>query len=120
MSLGERIKAARKALNLSQDDLAEAIGANRVTISKYENGKFLPSVTALEKLADVLQLSPSELTGRIETEGEALIPRTDEARILAKGIDKLPKEQREQALSVIKAMFAKYEDYFEKENDDET
>ena len=118
MVLGDRIKAARKALNLSQDDLAEAIGANRVTISKYENGKFLPSVTALDKLADVLHLSPSELTGRTE-EDEALIPKTDEARILAKGIDKLPKEQREQALSVIRAMFTKYEDYFEKENNDE-
>lgn len=46
-------------------------------------------------------------------------PQTEEARILAKGIDKLPQEQREQALSVIKAMFAKYSNYFEKENDDE-
>ena len=120
MILGDRIKAARKALNLSQDDLAEAIGANRVTISKYENGKFLPSVTALNKLADVLNLSPSELTGRSDSDEDETVPKTEEARILAKGIDKLPKEQREQALSVIKAMFAKYEDYFERENSDDT
>lgn len=44
-------------------------------------------------------------------------PLTPEARILAKGIDKLPQEQREQALAVIRAMFTKYADYFEKETD---
>ena len=35
-------------------------------------------------------------------------PKTSEAKILAAGIDKLPKEQREMALNVMKAMFAKY------------
>ena len=44
---------------------------------------------------------------------------TPEARILAKGIDKLPQAQREQALAVIRAMFDKYAPYFEKENDDQ-
>ena len=119
MNLGGRIKAARKALNLSQDDLAEAIGANRVTISKYENGKFLPSVTALDKLADVLHLSPSELTGRSDADEEAVIPKTIEARILAEGVDRLPKEQREQALEVMKAVFVSHADYFKKGSDDE-
>ena len=112
MSLGERIKAARKALNLSQDDLAEAIGANRVTISKYENGKFLPSVTALEKLADVLQLSTNELTGRAENDDETLIPRTDEAKLISGAVDKMPKEDRDKALSILKAV---YSDYFQSE-----
>ena len=46
------------------------------------------------------------------------VPKTAEARILATGIDKLPKEQREQALNVIKAMFAKYSSYFEEDNDE--
>ena len=41
-------------------------------------------------------------------------PRTAEAKILAHGIDKLPKAQREQALNVVKAMFSQYSDYFEK------
>lgn len=62
-TIGENIRKARKAQNLSQDDLAEAIGANRVTISKYETGRFLPSITALEKLADVLHTTSAELTG---------------------------------------------------------
>lgn len=48
-------------------------------------------------------------------------PQTAEAQILAKGIDKMPKEQREQALNIIKAVFTQYADYFNKEqNDDDT
>ena len=37
-TIGDNIRTARKSLKMSQDDLAAAIGANRVTISKYENG----------------------------------------------------------------------------------
>jgi hypothetical protein len=44
-------------------------------------------------------------------------PVTHEARILSRGIDKLPKEQREQALAVVRAMFSMYEDYFKDEGD---
>ena len=46
-------------------------------------------------------------------------PKTDEAKILAKGIDKLPKEKREQALNVVKAMFSQYADLFQKDDEDE-
>lgn len=63
-TLGENIKNARKSLHMSQDALAEAIGANRVTISKYENGGYLPSVPALERLADALHTTPAALSGR--------------------------------------------------------
>ena len=54
--------------------------------------------------------------------GETIHAKTEEAKILARGIDKLPKEQREQALNVVKAMFAEYSEYFEKgsEKDGET
>ena len=61
--IGENIRKARKALKMSQDELAEKTGANRVTISKYECGDYLPSVPALEKLAAALHTTTSELTG---------------------------------------------------------
>lgn len=69
MSIGENIKAARKALKMSQDDLAEKTGANRVTISQYENNVYLPSVPALQRLAEALNTTPSKLTGE-ETDGK--------------------------------------------------
>lgn len=69
MSIGENIKSARKALKMSQDDLAEKTGANRVTISQYENNVYLPSVPALQRLAEALNTTPSKLTGE-ETDGK--------------------------------------------------
>lgn len=103
MSLANNIRAARKALKMSQDELAEAIGANRVTISRYETGSYLPSVPALQRLAEALKTTPSQLTG--ETEPETDAPKTIEAQIVSAGMDKLPKEQREMILNMVCAMF---------------
>ena len=47
-------------------------------------------------------------------------PKNDEIRLLLRGLNKLSPEQIEQAKNVMKAMFAQYADYFEKENDDES
>ena len=62
-TIGDNIKNARKALQMSQDTLAELIGANRVTISRYEAGHYLPSVPALERIATALQTTTAKLTG---------------------------------------------------------
>ena len=115
LGIGDNIRAARKALKMSQDDLAEATGANRVTISHYENGVYLPSVPALQKLADVLNTTPNALMGEDEPPDQP--PRTIEARTVSAGMDKLPKEQREMILNMVRAMFP---NNFAKGDDDET
>ena len=116
----EIIRELRKKKGLTQVELAEKVGISNVSLSNYERGAQMPDLITLAKIAVELDVSTDVLLGIQEEITENEMPRTDEARILAKGIDKLPKEQREQALSVIRAMFAKYEDYFEKENTDET
>ena len=112
MAISENIRNARKALNMSQDALAEAIGANRVTISQYERGIYLPSLTALERLADVFGMTTTQLTGGAEPKTDT--PQTVEARIVSGGMDKLPKERREQILAVVRAMCSDRPDLFEK------
>ena len=116
MDVGDNIRAARKALKMSQDELADAIGANRVTISHYENGTYYPSISALNKLASVLNTTPNALIGEEEPPEKPI--QTLEARIISGGVDKLPKEQREQALAVMRAMFAQYADYFTERTED--
>jgi len=44
----------RKALALSQEDLAKKTGVSRQTINAIENGKFDPSLGLVFKLIDVL------------------------------------------------------------------
>ena len=62
--IGERIKMRRKALGMNQDDLAELASLNRVTVAKYETGKFEPGAQALARIADALETSVDALLGR--------------------------------------------------------
>ena len=48
-----RMKAARAALDLSQQQLADAVGVSRQTISQIERGDYSPSVTLALKLAKI-------------------------------------------------------------------
>lgn len=116
------VKELRKKKGIQQKELALAVGVAQPTVSEWELNKKEPSGERLKKLAEYFGVDELVILGKgiVDLTKENDIPKTEEARILAKGIDKLPKEQREQALSVIKAMFAKYEDYFERENADDT
>jgi transcriptional regulator with XRE-family HTH domain len=55
--LGKRIKLARVEMDLTQDQLAEAIKAKQKSISRYETGLSLPSLETLGKIAKVLKKS---------------------------------------------------------------
>ena len=65
MTFGEKIREARKKLNMSQDDLAEKIGVSGRTITSWETGRALPRTrNVYEKLSEALNtsglLSPDE------------------------------------------------------------
>ena len=49
-SLGEKIKAVRKAKKLTQAQLAELSGTNEKHISKIETGVYFPTYTTLSKI----------------------------------------------------------------------
>jgi len=57
MSLNERIKAARKIVGLTQQDLADAIGVSKSTIAGYEIGNREPDSIKLYKIAKALNVS---------------------------------------------------------------
>jgi transcriptional regulator with XRE-family HTH domain len=57
MPLGERIKALRTEAGLSQAELAEQVGGDGRQISRYENGRITPSLDALARLAETLNIS---------------------------------------------------------------
>lgn len=54
--LGRAIRARRKELRLSQNDLKDYSGVHNVTISLIENGKYNPSISELEKIITPLGL----------------------------------------------------------------
>ena len=65
--INENIKYFRKEKGLSQEELAVKLHVVRQTVSKWENGLSVPDADVLIRLADVLDISVSQLLG-IETE----------------------------------------------------
>lgn len=63
MTLGERIKKARKSNKYSQADLAELIGVHGNTIRRWEQGDRFPDANVIPELARVLRVSVSYLMG---------------------------------------------------------
>lgn len=64
MEIYERIKARRKEMGLSAEDVAKALGVSRATIYRYESADIekLPT-SILEPLSDVLKCSIPYLMG---------------------------------------------------------
>lgn len=64
MNVGKRIKARRKELEMTADDLAMEIGKSRATVYRYENGDIedMP-ITVIEPLASALKTTPDYLMG---------------------------------------------------------
>lgn len=54
MDIAKDIKERRSQLRISQQDLAEISEVSLATIKDIERGKGNPSLTTLEKIADVL------------------------------------------------------------------
>ena len=54
---------ARKRRKLTQQQLAETVGVNRVTIAKLEAGTLTPSMALALKIAKVLRASVETLFG---------------------------------------------------------
>ena len=65
MSIGERIVQLRSQKNMSQGQLAQALGVSRQAISKWENDLSSPDTIHLIKLSDILDTEVEYLaTGR--------------------------------------------------------
>jgi len=57
--LGKKIKLARIALDLTQEDLAKKIDAKQKSISRYETGLSMPSIETLIKIAKAVKKEPA-------------------------------------------------------------
>lgn len=87
---GEKIKAKRKELHLSQEDLANKLFVTRQAISKWENDKASPTMTNLRELSDIFGVDMAYFIGQVEkTETDTKINETKEIdgkKLVLKGI----------------------------------
>lgn len=61
MDLGERLYQLRKARNLSQGEVADALGVSRQSVFKWENNTSVPELDKLVKLGELFGLTLDEL-----------------------------------------------------------
>lgn len=94
--LGNRIRARRELLGLSQAQLAEAAGVTPNYVGVLERGEKLPALETLEAFGEALGTSIGELLGEDEPDRWA-----DEAVALARAV---PTERRALALALLRAV----------------
>ena len=61
ISIGEKIRDARKEANLTQAELADLIHISRNQLINYEQDLISPPVDKFIKIADACHISPQEL-----------------------------------------------------------
>lgn len=69
--LAERLAACRKAVGLSQTDVAAALNISRQSVSKWERGDTAPSEELFAALASLYGVTPEHLRGEPPAEEEA-------------------------------------------------
>ncbi len=63
INIGKNLADIRKRIGWTQGELAERIGVETETISRFERGATTPSLLTLQRLASVLNTSMAELLG---------------------------------------------------------
>lgn len=82
MSLDENIKKKREELKLSQEYVAEKLGVSRQAVSKWETGQSEPTASNLAELANVFEISLSELVDPQKYTSEKITEKRKQNSIL--------------------------------------
>jgi transcriptional regulator with XRE-family HTH domain len=98
LAVGLRIRERRRALGLSQSQLAQALGVTFQQVQKYELGANRVSASRLAAIAEVLDTTCGRLFG------EVLSALSNEAEQLLRLFDRLTEGQRTALLGVARAM----------------
>ena len=75
MTIGKRIGLLRRQKNLTQEELANAMGISPQAVSKWENDQTCPDISALPKLSRLFGVTVDELLeGKTETPAVRVLP----------------------------------------------
>ena len=90
--IGKFIAEQRKNKKLTQEQLAEKLGINNRTISRWENGINMPDASLYKKICDVLEISIEELINGEKTNKENIRQSYEKALITT--VDNNKKQER--------------------------
>ena len=96
--LGRNIATRRKSLGWTQEYLAQHMGVDTETISRFERGVTAPSLKSVEKLASLLTITIAELLD------ETSLPVPTQFEALVKLIEPLCEEDRSYVYSTVRSL----------------
>jgi transcriptional regulator with XRE-family HTH domain len=109
MTTGEKIKARRKELGMTTEELGKAIGVQRSAITKYEKDRIDLKSERIQQIAKALLVPVVDLLpddpAALGEYGDKLLKQLTDL------IVKLNPDQKRQALNVLNAMFSDKQDW---------
>lgn len=93
MTLGEKIREARRKCGLSQEQLAKKMTVSRSAIAKWETDKGLPDVVNLKILARLLSVSVDYLLDEAEAANQMLFRESYDLTAYGHGCSKIKKDR---------------------------
>ena len=147
LKLSEIVRKYRAEKDISQREFAKRCDLSNSYISFIENecnpktGRpMTPTIEQYKKLANGMSMTVQNLFELLDQDSPVVLndhksytmnlqlfgdtgtppdePANDDVRLLIRGLNKLSPEQLEQATNMMKIMFTKYADYFDKEKTD--
>lgn len=104
-----KLKEIREAKGISQRQAAIGLNLSPTVYNRYENGLREPSNIILLAMADYFGVSVDELLGRdapqTQNPNAPYRIETEEVRILAPYMDRMPKDKRELLVNMAKLIF---------------
>lgn len=110
LNLGSQIRANRRRMNLTQEQLAEKFGTSPQAVSRWENGTTYPDIEMLPMIASFFETSVDALLGCTEQEKQKFCAELQEAfetAVRAKNI-----EQSIELMREIRRNLREYQNYW--------
>lgn len=106
MAIAKRIKQARIDQNMTQLQLADAMGVSYQAVSNWERGNSMPDISKLSDLCSTLHLTVDELLGMEGTKTAAVTKAVDKEELSVEELKEvapmLPPEQVENFVKKVK------------------
>lgn len=95
--IGRFIAQLRKEAAMTQEELGSAIGVTNKTISRWENGNYMPDIVLMKELCDVFQININELLSGERLSNENFRQKAEENIILS--FDQIKNVRKEKCIS---------------------
>ena len=105
------VRELRLRAGMQQKDLAISVGVSRPTVSEWEHNKKDPSGDRLKKLSEIFHVDPGVILGYRQyttPSDDSAAPVTAESRLISATVDRMPLEDREKVLNMLKAVYSEY------------